>query len=289
MITSKQLESSTKLSKAAQKRAAKAGRQAGQMPLTEHLPAPPQDPESPHTSEPEGSRVNPVQVTPETDEEGGPMSSALQPASYTNGDARGLPNGDAHARAPAHVDTLPRSRSPGFAPVLPPLPHTPHTPLVRKRKASVDLAPGDAPAPKESKIEVLGAGGVHLGGVPVSFSPALAFKPRSNAAIRTLWTLIMLGGFVCACRHDDRMTASLTWVVLLLMGHPYMIVLVFLCQTAVYSEVTALFNFTHKIADNGEAKQPKDPWSTTLNWYFFAITNYFLYGETIIFYFKVSV
>ena len=29
-------------------------------------------------------------------------------------------------------------------------------------------------------------------------------------------------------------------------------------------------------------------WEKTLNWYFFAVTNYFLYGESIIYYFKVS-
>lgn len=35
-----------------------------------------------------------------------------------------------------------------------------------------------------------------------------------------------------------------------------------------------------KIADS------EDPWSKTLNWYFFVVTNYFLYGESIIYYFK---
>jgi hypothetical protein len=33
----------------------------------------------------------------------------------------------------------------------------------------------------------------------------------------------------------------------------------------------------------------KDPWSKTLNWYFFATANYFLYGESIIYYFKVPI
>jgi hypothetical protein len=31
-----------------------------------------------------------------------------------------------------------------------------------------------------------------------------------------------------------------------------------------------------------------DQWSKTLNWYFFVVSNYFLYGESIIYYFKVS-
>jgi phosphatidate cytidylyltransferase len=37
-----------------------------------------------------------------------------------------------------------------------------------------------------------------------------------------------------------------------------------------------------------EPLEGKDPWSKTLNWYFFAVTNYFLYGESIIYYFKVG-
>ena len=70
------------------------------------------------------------------------------------------------------------------------------------------------------------------------------------------------------------------------MGHAYMVVLVMLCQTLVYREVTALFSLKRK--DVGETNvRGRDPWSKTLNWYFFAVTNYFLYGESIIYYFKV--
>lgn len=85
---------------------------------------------------------------------------------------------------------------------------------------------------------------------------------------RTIWTFIMIG----------------TFLGLLLLGHAYMILLVMLCQTLVYREVTALFSLTS--ADEESKKTGKDPWSTTLNWYFFVATNYFLYGESIIYYFK---
>lgn len=69
----------------------------------------------------------------------------------------------------------------------------------------------------------------------------------------------------------------------LLMGHICMIILVFICQTIVYREVTRLFT----LLDSKPAEdRRKDPWSKTLNWYFFATTNYFLYGESIIYYFK---
>ena len=73
------------------------------------------------------------------------------------------------------------------------------------------------------------------------------------------------------------------------LGHIYMILLVMLCQTLVYREVTALFPLKTAVPESREAGEykGKDPWSKTLNWYFFAVTNYFLYGESIIYYFKV--
>jgi len=85
---------------------------------------------------------------------------------------------------------------------------------------------------------------------------------------RTLWTFIMIGGFIT----------------LLLLGHAYMVLLVMLCQTAVYREVTALFSI--KYIEGEDTSMAKDPWSKTLNWYFFAVANYYLYGESIIYYFK---
>lgn len=74
------------------------------------------------------------------------------------------------------------------------------------------------------------------------------------------------------------------------MGPVYMIILVLGVQTQVYREVTNLFGLTSKTKEPVAVTQKKqrDPWSKTLNWYFFAITNYFLYGETMIHYFKVS-
>ena len=70
------------------------------------------------------------------------------------------------------------------------------------------------------------------------------------------------------------------------MGHVCVIILVFLCQTLVYREVTRLFSLMDsKPVDYGG----RDPWSKTLSWYFFATANYFLYGESIIYYFKVLI
>lgn len=69
-----------------------------------------------------------------------------------------------------------------------------------------------------------------------------------------------------------------------------MILLVMATQTQVYREVTNLFALTGKNKDEApivEDKKKRDPWSKTLNWYFFAVLNYFLYGESMIYYFKV--
>ncbi|KAF9465042.1 cytidylyltransferase family-domain-containing protein [Collybia nuda] len=97
-------------------------------------------------------------------------------------------------------------------------------------------------------------------------------KKRQSFLTRTLWTFIMIGGFIG----------------LLLLGHAYMVLLVMLCQSLVYREVTALFSLksTKPEAHDVDSHRGKDPWSKTLNWYFFAVTNYFLYGESIIYYFK---
>lgn len=126
---------------------------------------------------------------------------------------------------------------------------------------------------------------------PVTEDPEKV-KKRQNALTRTLWTFIMIGGFISLSSisryvsQADNMTLGL-----LLLGHVYMVLLVFLCQTLVYREVTALFSLKTVTPDNPTVAplKGKDPWSKTLNWYFFAATNYFLYGESIIHYFKVRI
>ncbi|SYW85280.1 related to CDS1 - CDP-diacylglycerol synthase [Ustilago bromivora] len=118
---------------------------------------------------------------------------------------------------------------------------------------------------------------------------------------RTLFTLIMIAGFVA----------------LVLLGHPYMILLVMVSQTLVYREIVALFNIpgrpsvtggggtgrsSHMSSAPTSAATSEDEeeeriqsrlegrreelWSKALSWYFFAVANYFLYGESIIYYFK---
>ena len=202
------------------------------------------------------------------------------------------------AHSTASIPTTPgahrtRSRSPPatattFQPNLPPLPTPSEMPIVRKRKASQDLTSN--PLRKESKVELADAAYIEdaVDGtvlVPSSQQTNEEEKAKKlrNVGTRTLWTLIMISGFLSRCSSAHLCLTSVMdsmFIALLAMGHAYMIILVLLCQSVVYREVTSLFTL------RGESES-KDPWRKTLNWYFFAVTNYFLYGESIIYYFKV--
>ncbi|KAK4055009.1 phosphatidate cytidylyltransferase [Microbotryomycetes sp. JL221] len=106
---------------------------------------------------------------------------------------------------------------------------------------------------------------------------------------RTMWGLLMAGGAIG----------------LVFMGHIYVILLVFTCQAVVFSELTNLFDagYSGQTNEQGETiiQSPKERarelrrlgrraererWSRRMSWYFFAVTNYFLYGESLIYYFK---
>ncbi|KAJ3108499.1 hypothetical protein HDU96_007512 [Phlyctochytrium bullatum] len=90
-------------------------------------------------------------------------------------------------------------------------------------------------------------------------------KKWRNWWVRTFWTLVMVGGFVG----------------ILLAGHIWVVLLVVVIQTMVYKEVISIAHIP--------SKQKKMPWFRTMNWYFLLSTNYYLYGQTIIQYFKQSI
>ncbi|KPV73976.1 uncharacterized protein RHOBADRAFT_28370 [Rhodotorula graminis WP1] len=75
---------------------------------------------------------------------------------------------------------------------------------------------------------------------------------------------------------------------LVLMGHVYVIALVFVCQATVFKELTALFDAgtPEREAKRKGRKEDRERWSRRMAWYFFAVTNYYLYGESLIYYFK---
>ena len=103
---------------------------------------------------------------------------------------------------------------------------------------------------------------------------------------RTIFTLLMIGAFIS----------------ILMLGPSYMVLLVLVLETLVYREITALFNIPYRPSLSGrqgsldtdplapqqqaEETQREELWSKTLSWYFFAVCNFFLYGESLIYYFK---
>ncbi|KAF9130119.1 hypothetical protein BGX30_013634 [Mortierella sp. GBA39] len=84
----------------------------------------------------------------------------------------------------------------------------------------------------------------------------------ANWSTRTLWTLIMIGGFF-ACFAA---------------GPLFVILLVVMVQGLVYKEVIFLATVP--------SKEKKLPWFRSMHWYFLFSTNYFFYGESLIHYFQ---
>ena len=108
-------------------------------------------------------------------------------------------------------------------------------------------------------------------------------KKKAAILTRTLWGLAMGGGAITICA----------------LGHIYVIALVFVIQAVVFGELTSLFDagYAQQGASGADGTAPvsrkranrreeRDRWSKRMAWYFFAATNYFLYGESLIYYFK---
>jgi phosphatidate cytidylyltransferase len=87
-------------------------------------------------------------------------------------------------------------------------------------------------------------------------------KKRQTFITRTMWTFIMIAGFFLT----------------LFSGHIYLIAVVTAIQIVSFKEVIAIANVPSR------AKNLK--FTKSLNWYFLATTMYFLYGESVIYYFK---
>lgn len=87
-------------------------------------------------------------------------------------------------------------------------------------------------------------------------------KKKQNFITRTFWTFVMIGGFFAA----------------LFMGHIYMVIIVTGVQVVSFSEVIAIANVPSRARQLSSTK--------SLNWYWLATTMYFLYGESVIYYFK---
>ncbi|KAF3908371.1 hypothetical protein AA313_de0209879 [Arthrobotrys entomopaga] len=87
-------------------------------------------------------------------------------------------------------------------------------------------------------------------------------KKKQNFVVRTIWTLVMIAGFFFV----------------LFMGHLYIVAVVTAVQIITFKEVIALSSVP--------AKEKNMHFTKALNWYFLVTTIYYLYGESIIYYFK---
>ncbi|KAI1453867.1 phosphatidate cytidylyltransferase [Annulohypoxylon moriforme] len=87
-------------------------------------------------------------------------------------------------------------------------------------------------------------------------------KKKANFITRTFWTFVMIGGFFSA----------------LFAGHIYIIACITIVQIVSFKEVIAIASVPSR------ARQLRP--TKSLNWYWLATTMYFLYGESVIYYFK---
>ena len=87
-------------------------------------------------------------------------------------------------------------------------------------------------------------------------------KKKQTFITRAIWTLVMIGVFFGS----------------MFMGHIYVIIIVTAVQIISFKEVIAISNVPSRARSLRFTK--------TLNWYFLGTTMYFLYGESVIYYFK---
>ena len=87
-------------------------------------------------------------------------------------------------------------------------------------------------------------------------------KKKQTFITRAIWTIAMIGGFFLA----------------MFSGHVYILFLITAIQIISYKEVINIAQVP--------TKQKNLPLTRSLNWYFLGITMYFLYGESVIYYFK---
>ena len=87
-------------------------------------------------------------------------------------------------------------------------------------------------------------------------------KKKATFITRTIWTLVMIGTFFTS----------------MFAGHIYILMIITAVQIISFKEVIAIAQVPQK--------QKSLPLTKSLNWYFFAITIFYLYGESVIYYFK---
>ena len=87
-------------------------------------------------------------------------------------------------------------------------------------------------------------------------------KKKATFITRAIWTFAMIGGFFTA----------------MFSGHVYVLMIIAAIQMISFKEVIAIAHVPVRVKNL--------PHTRSINWYFFAATMYFLYGESVIYYFK---
>lgn len=87
-------------------------------------------------------------------------------------------------------------------------------------------------------------------------------KKKQTFITRTTWTLVMIGGFFA----------------ILTAGHMAILGIITVVVIISFKEVIAIAQVPQKQKDL--------PLTRSLNWYFFAVAMYYLYGESVLYYFK---
>ncbi|BCR83917.1 phosphatidate cytidylyltransferase [Aspergillus chevalieri] len=144
----------------------------------------------------------------------------------------------------------------------------------RRMSVSSDVsdAPSEAGNPSQNSNSVAVAGNSEGNGAsrPSTIPEEKPDKPqlsdyekkKQTFITRTIWTFVMIAGFFIA----------------MFSGHIYIIGLATAVQIVSFKEVIAIANVP--------SKEKNLRFTKSLNWYFLATTMYFLYGESVIYYFK---
>ena len=132
-----------------------------------------------------------------------------------------------------------------------------------RRQSASTTSSESSTASANSNIEVdKPKNGIIIKGENTIVEPSDYEKKRQTFITRTVWTIGMIAGFF----------------IIMFSGHIYILMLITAIQIVSFKEVIAIAEVPIKAKNL--------PLTRSLNWYFLAITMYYLYGETVIYYFK---
>jgi phosphatidate cytidylyltransferase len=127
----------------------------------------------------------------------------------------------------------------------------------RASQALSDLSDDETASERESSPQS------RNGGAAKNEPPRSAFEKKKQTFItRAIWTVLMISAFIGA----------------ILAGHIYIIIIVTAIQVVSFREVVGIID----VPSRGRSLR----FTKSLNWYFLGTAMYFLYGESVLYYFK---